>query len=252
MLSLVAPVLSIVVPVFNEEGAAVPLAREILQAFEGSDRELIFVNDASTDETAARLARLAAETPRLRVISHRRNAGQSRAIRSGVLAARAPLVVTLDGDGQNDPRDAPDLAKQLAEASPGLALVAGERIGRRDPAAKRWASRLANAVRRRLLGDGAADTGCGLKAFRREAFLRLPYFDHMHRYLPALFLREGYDVAFRPVRHRARQAGVSKYTNLGRLWQSAPDLLGVIWLRGRARDPGPIGEAAADGSNPLT
>nr|MDQ2861799.1 dolichol-phosphate mannosyltransferase [Pseudomonadota bacterium] len=123
-----------------------------------------------------------------------------------------------------------------------LGLIGGERVARRDSAAKRWASRLANAIRRRLLNDGADDTGCGLKAFRREAFLRLPYFDHMHRYLPALFLRESYEVAFRPVSHRARQTGASKYTNWGRLWPTLPDLAGVVWLRARARDPGGVDE----------
>lgn len=246
------PQISVVVPVFNEEGAAAPLAREIAAAFAGRDFEMIFVDDASTDGTRAALMALAAEAPRLRVLAHRRNAGQSRAIRTGVLAACAPIVVMLDGDGQNDPKDAPALAEALAAGAPDLALVGGQRVGRRDPAAKRWASRVANSVRRRLLADGAADTGCGLKAFRREAFLRLPYFDHMHRYLPALFIREGYAIAFRPVSHRARRTGASKYTNLGRLMQAAPDLLGVIWLRGRARDPGGVTDCAAESSNPLT
>ena len=237
-----APEVSIVVPVFNEEGAAGPLAREIAAAFEGESFEIVFVDDASTDGARASLAALTADIPQLRVLSHRRNAGQSRAIRTGVMAARAPLVVMLDGDGQNDPADAPALARALAAGPPSLGLIGGERMTRRDPAAKRWASRLANALRRRLFDDGAADTGCGLKAFRREAYLRLPYFDHMHRYLPALFLREGYEVAFEPVSHRSRESGKSKYTNLGRLWSALPDLLGVIWLRGRARDPGGVEE----------
>ena len=231
------PEFSVVAPVFNEAGAVEALAREIAAAFAGEACEIIFVDDASLDDTRARLKALAAELPQLRVIAHRRNAGQSRAIRTGVLAARAAIIVTLDGDGQNDPADAPRLAQRLKEASPRLGLVAGLRMGRRDSLAKRWASRLGNGLRRRLLNDGAHDTGCGLKAFRREAFLRLPYFDHLHRFLPALFRREGYEVAFEPVGHRPRTSGASKYTNLGRLAVSLPDLLGVIWLNARTRDP---------------
>lgn len=239
----VAPDVSIVVPVFDEEGAAVGLAEEIAAAFDSVDHEMLFVDDASGDRTRAALAALQARLPRLRVLSHRANAGQSRAVRTGVLAARAPVVVTLDGDGQNDPADAPRLVARLAAGGPRLALVGGRRRKRRDSAAKRWASRAANDIRKRLLADGADDTGCGLKAFRREAFLRLPYFDHMHRYLPALMIREGYEVAFEDVAHRARTTGASKYTNLGRLWASLSDLLGVLWLKTRARDPGGVDEA---------
>jgi glycosyltransferase involved in cell wall biosynthesis len=237
-----APDISVVVPVYNEEGAAPALAREIAAAFVGANAEIVFVDDASRDATRAALTALAAEIPALRLVTHARNAGQSRAIRTGVLAARAPIVVMLDGDGQNDPADAPALAAALAAGPPRLGLVGGERQKRQDTAAKRWASKIANGVRRRLLDDGAADTGCGLKAFRREAFLALPYFDHMHRYLPALMQREGWEVAFRPVSHRPRTTGASKYTNLGRLAAAASDLFGVMWLRSRARDPGAIGE----------
>ena len=232
------PSYTIVVPVYNEEGAAAPLALEIAAAFANSPHEIIFVDDASRDGTRARLLELKARLPQLRVLSHRRNSGQSRAVRTGVLAARSPIVVTLDGDGQNDPADAPRLAARLGDAPVALALVGGERVKRQDSAAKRWASRTANGVRKRLLQDQANDTGCGLKAFRRDAFLRLPYFDHMHRYLPALMIREGFQVAFEPVGHRARTTGASKYTNLGRLWASLSDLLGVMWLRTRFRDPG--------------
>jgi len=239
----VSPKISVVVPVFNEAGAAPDLAREIAAAFAGLSSEIVFVDDASRDSTRAALTALKAEIPTLRIIVHARNAGQSRAIRTGVLAARAPVVVMLDGDGQNDPADAPALVAALAAGPSTLGLVGGERVKRRDTAAKRWASRLANGVRRRLLNDGAADTGCGLKAFRREAFLALPYFDHMHRYLPALMLREGYEVAFRPVGHRPRTSGASKYTNLGRLAAALSDLAGVVWLRTRARDPGRISES---------
>jgi glycosyltransferase involved in cell wall biosynthesis len=234
------PDISVVVPVFDEEGAAPALAREIAAAF--ATAEIIFVDDASGDATRARLLALQSEIPALRVLAHGRNAGQSRAIRTGVMAARAPLIVMLDGDGQNDPADAPALVAALRAGPPGLALVGGERVKRQDSTAKRWASRLANGVRRRLLDDGAADTGCGLKVFRRDAFLALPYFDHMHRYMPALMLREGYGVAFRPVGHRPRATGHSKYTNLGRLAAAASDLRGVLWLRARARSPGQITE----------
>jgi dolichol-phosphate mannosyltransferase len=235
------PDVSIVVPVFDEEGAAPALAREIAAAFAGRAYELVFVDDASRDGTRAALEALRAEIPALRLLGHAKNAGQSRAIRSGVLAARGAIVVTLDGDGQNDPADAPRLADRLA-ASPNLAMVGGVRVKRQDTAAKRYASRFANGVRQALLKDAAADTGCGLKAFRREAFLRLPYFDHMHRFLPALMLREGYEAAFEPVGHRPRQAGRSKYTNLGRLWASFSDLTGVMWLASRARNPGAVTE----------
>jgi len=163
-------------------------------------------------------------------------------VRTGILAARAPVIVTLDGDGQNDPADAPRLADRL-KASPGLALVGGERVKRQDSAAKKWASRWANGIRKRLLRDSANDTGCGLKAFRREAFLRLPYFDHIHRYIPALMLREGYEVAFEPVNHRAREIGQSKYTNFGRLKVAITDLFGVMWLQSRSRLPGEVSES---------
>ncbi|MDO8410683.1 MAG: glycosyltransferase family 2 protein [Phenylobacterium sp.] len=238
-----SPDISVVVPVFDEEGAAPALAREIAAAFQGREVEIIFVDDASRDGTRAGLQALKAELPQLRVLSHRRNSGQSRAIRTGVLAARAPVIVTLDGDGQNDPADGPALVDALNAGGPDLALVGGERVKRQDSRAKKLASRLGNGVRKRLLGDAANDTGCGLKAFRREAFLRLPYFDHIHRYIPALMLREGYEVSFRPVGHRHRQTGASKYTNLGRLWASAWDLLGVMWLQARSRRPQGVDEA---------
>ena len=232
------PDFSVVVPVFDEGGAAPALAREIAGAFKGANFEMVFVNDASRDNTLALLTELKAELPMLRVLSHRRNSGQSRSIRTGILAARAPIVITLDGDGQNDPADAPRLAQALRAGPEELAMIGGERVKRQDSAAKKIASRFGNGVRSWLLKDGATDTGCGLKAFRREAFLRLPYFDHIHRYLPALMLREGYQIAFQPVNHRHRESGVSKYTNFGRLKASVSDLFGVMWLQSRARNPG--------------
>ena len=232
-----APEISVVVPVHDEEGLAGPLAREIAEAFHGRDFEMVFVDDASRDGTAAELTALKGEFPGLRVLSHRKNAGQSRAIRTGVLAARGDIVVVLDGDGQNPPADGPGLVDLLKASPTVVAMVGGRRAKRQDSAAKRWASRAANNIRKSLLNDQADDTGCGLKAFRREAFLRLPYFDHMHRYMAALMLREGYEVRFKDVNHRPRTAGRSKYTNLGRLMVAFSDLSGVMWLRSRARNP---------------
>lgn len=237
------PDFSVVVPVFDEGGAAPALAREIAAAFGERNYEIIFVNDASRDNTLELLTALKAEIPQLRVLSHQKNSGQSRSVRSGILAARAPIIVTMDGDGQNDPADAPRLAERLKAAPQTLSMVGGERVKRQDSNAKRFASRFGNGVRGWLLKDGALDTGCGLKAFRREAFLRLPYFDHIHRYLPALMIREGYEIAFEPVNHRHRETGVSKYTNFGRLKASVSDLLGVLWLQSRSRLPGSVDEA---------
>ena len=242
MPSPVPPAVSIVVPVKDEEGAAPALAQEIAAAFEAEPHEIIFVDDASGDGTRAALSALKSRLPSLRVLAHTTNAGQSRAVRTGVQAARAPIVVTLDGDGQNDPADAPTLVRRLQAGPQNLAMVGGRRMKRQDSAAKRLGSRLGNGIRKRLLADGADDTGCGLKAFRREAFLSLPYFDHMHRYLPALMLREGYEIAFEPVSHRPRTTGASKYTNWQRLLVSLADLQGVLWLRRRARRTGTVEE----------
>ena len=236
------PDISVVVPVHNEQGAAAPLAREIAEAFEGRSYEMVFVDDASRDDTLAELRSLMAELPTLRVLSHATNAGQSRAVRTGVLAARAPIVVTLDGDGQNPPADAPRLADLLAASPATVGLVGGVRSKRQDSEAKRWASRWANRIRKKLLADDADDTGCGLKAFRRDLFLRLPYFDHIHRYLPALMIREGYHNLYLDVDHRHREVGQSKYTNWGRLMASVSDLMGVVWLKSRSRQPGSISE----------
>lgn len=237
-----APEISVVVPVHDEAGAAGPLAREIAEAFAGRAYEMIFVDDASRDATLAELQALKAELPALRVLAHGSNAGQSRAVRTGVLAARGAIVVTLDGDGQNPPADAPRLVDALIAAPDTVALVGGRRASRMDSEAKRWASRWANRIRRRLLADDADDTGCGLKAFRRDAFLRLPYFDHVHRYLPALMIREGFENRYLDVAHRHRESGRSKYTNWGRLRASISDLMGVMWLKSRARRPGAVRE----------
>ncbi len=236
------PDISVVVPVHDEAGAAVALAREIAEAFAGRSFEMIFIDDASRDDTLDELKAAMAELPMLRVLAHSTNAGQSRAVRTGVLAARAPIVVTMDGDGQNPPADAPRLVDALAAAPADVAMVGGRRARRQDSASKRQASLWANRIRRRLLGDDADDTGCGLKAFRRDAFLRLPYFDHLHRYLPALMIREGYRNQYLDVGHRHRETGRSKYTNWGRLRASVSDVAGVMWLKSRSRRPGAVSE----------
>ena len=235
-----APKVSVVAPMYNEAGGAAELIAEIAAALEGAAYEIIVVDDASSDDTTKVLADIG--SPVLRILRHEKNAGQSRAVRTGVLAARAAVIVTLDGDGQNDPADIPRLLEALRTAGPATAMIAGERRERKDTAAKKWASGAANGLRKRLLQDGADDTGCGLKAFYREAFLRLPYFDHMHRYLPALIRREGFHVKFLPVSHRPRAHGVSKYTNMGRLMVAFRDLIGVFWLLGRSRSPGAVEE----------
>lgn len=234
------PEISVVVPVHNEAGNVEALVREIDARLTGRAYEMIFVDDSSVDETRRNLVALRASFPCLRVIGHRRNAGQSRAVRTGVLAARAEVVATLDGDGQNDPDDLRGLVSQLTrpDAPFGLALVQGRREKRQDSSWKRLGSRLANAVRQRVLRDGSPDSGCGARAFRRDAFLQLPYFDHMHRYLPALMIAEGFLVETRPVNHRPRRHGRSNYTNFGRLADALSDLRGVMWLRSRRRSPG--------------
>ena len=226
--------LSVVVPVKDEAGNVGPLAREIAAALEGQDHEILFIDDGSTDGTDAALTALKGEIPQLRILRHGRNLGQSRGIRTGVQAARGEIVVTLDGDGQNDPADIPKLLVAL-RAEPDVAMVSGIRVKRKDTASRRMASRLGNRFRSALLGDGATDTGCGLKAFRRDVFLDLPYFDHLHRFLIALVQREGWKVRYVPVNHRPRLTGTSKYTNFGRLLVSAQDLLGVRWLQRRYR-----------------
>ncbi len=233
------PEISVVVPVYNEAENVEKLVREIHAALAGTAFEMNFVNDCSSDDTMGVLKGLKDEFPMLRVLSHRKNAGQSRAIRTGILAANAPVIATLDGDGQNDPADIPALFAQFtrSDAPDNLGLVGGRRAKRRDSVAKRFGSRFGNGIRKKLLKDNADDTGCGLKVFSRDAFLRLPYFDHIHRYIPALMLREGYATEFADVNHRHREFGVSKYTNFGRLMVSIADLRGVMWLNRRSRNP---------------
>lgn len=228
--------LSVVVPVRNEEDNIAPLVAEIREVLEGRiDYEIIYVNDGSTDGTARRLAELKKTCPRLRVFRHEKSCGQSTAVRTGVKAARGEWVVTLDGDGQNDPADIPKLIEAL---EPGVELVGGNRRhARRDTWIKRVSSVIANAVRAWLLHDSTPDTGCGLKLFPRDVFLDLPYFDHMHRFLPALVLRRGGRVVSVPVHHRPRERGKSNYGTLDRLLVGVVDLLGVMWLQRRAKRP---------------
>jgi dolichol-phosphate mannosyltransferase len=227
--------LSVVVPVCNEAENVEPLAREIHAAVGSIPYEMIFIDDGSTDETAAILQRLKAELPALRVLRHSFRSGQSAAVASGVRAARAPWVATLDGDGQNDPADIPKLiaARDSADGR-GVQLFMGNRkASRKDTAFRKLQSSIANGVRSSLLGDGTPDTGCGIKLFERAVYVELPRFDHMHRFLPALFLRQGARVVSIPVSHRPRTRGTSKYGMLNRLWVGIVDIAGVMWLRRR-------------------
>jgi len=231
--------LSVVIPVKNEAGNIAPLLAEIVAALDGLLRyEIVYVDDGSDDATADEIRRAQPRLPQLRLVRHDRSYGQSAAIHSGVRAANGRWIATLDGDGQNDPADIPVLwrIKQDGAAEPRLLLV-GHRARRRDSWSKRQASRIANGVRRRMLHDDTPDTGCGLKLFPRTLFLELPYFDHMHRFLPALVLREGGTVRSVPVSHRPRQRGASKYGVLDRLGVGITDLFGVMWLRRRSRRP---------------
>ena len=238
-LNATAPGLSVVVPVRNEADNIGPLVDEIAAALTGRWRfEVVYVNDGSSDGTEAVLKELTATRPWLRQIKHATSCGQSAAVRTGVAASRAPIVATLDGDGQNDPSFIPALLTALEAGAPRIGLVAGQRVGRRASGSKRLQSRIANKVRGAILRDGTRDTGCGLKAFRRDVFLDLPYFDGLHRFLPALVKREGYDIGYVDVIDRPRSHGVSNYGFFDRLWVGILDLAGVWWLiRRRKRVP---------------
>jgi dolichol-phosphate mannosyltransferase len=242
------PLFTVVAPMRNEAGALERLADEIADACAPiGPFEAVFVDDGSDDDTPGRIAAAQKRHPWLRTVRHARSAGQSAAVASGVRAARGAVVATIDGDGQNPPSEIPALVGPLLDpARPArLGLVCGVRSKRRDDFGKRISSRLANALRRLLLRDGSPDTGCGLKAFHRSAFLMLPYFDHMHRYLPSLFLAEGWEVAHVPVAHRERESGRTKYGNLDRALVGALDLIGVWWLLRRRRGSAPARWAAA-------
>jgi dolichol-phosphate mannosyltransferase len=223
--------ISVVVPVRNEAENIGPLIGEIAAVLEGRwAYEIIYVNDGSTDATAERLAEVMKQRDNLRQLRHANSAGQSAAIRSGVRAARGAIIATLDGDGQNNPAFLPDLISTLERGGERLGLVAGQRVGRKDTGFKKFQSRAANAIRSTILRDGTRDTGCGLKAFRREVFLMMPYFDGLHRFLPALVRREGLEIAYVDVVDRPRRSGVSNYGFFDRLWIGILDLAGVWWL----------------------
>jgi dolichol-phosphate mannosyltransferase len=235
------PHLSVVVPVFNERDNVTPLINEITAALrglallKGESFEIVYVDDCSRDDTLDVLKKLKTDVPELRVIKHISQSGQSTAVRNGVKQARGAWIATLDGDGQNDPADIPKLLAER-ETSPGnVKLFAGWRVDRKDTGSKRWASKFANAIRSRMLQDATPDTGCGIKLFEREAFLDLPYFNHMHRYLPALMQRAGWKTISVPVNHRHRASGVSKYNNLNRALVGVRDLRGVAWLIARSK-----------------
>jgi dolichol-phosphate mannosyltransferase len=231
---------SIVVPVRNEAGNVAPLIAEIAAALDGRwPYEIIYVNDGSTDSTPAHLAEIMEQRSNLRRIDHAISSGQSAAVRTGVRAARGGIVATLDGDGQNNPAFLPDLIAAIQNGGGRIGLAAGQRVGRKTTGFKKLQSRVANGVRNAILHDGTRDTGCGLKAFRRDVFLSMPYFDGLHRFLPALVRREGYDIAYVDVIDRPRHSGVSNYGFFDRLWIGIMDLIGVWWLI-RRKKPTPV------------
>jgi dolichol-phosphate mannosyltransferase len=234
------PLISVVVPVHNEAPNIPPLIGAISAALAGIDHEIVYVDDGSSDDSPKVLAEIALSLPTLVRVRHRQSCGQSAAVITGVKASHGAFIATLDGDGQNDPADIPAMldAALTAEAQgPQPVLIAGHRVTRRDSEAKRWGSRIANNVRGRLLKDGTPDTGCGLKLFRRAAFLDLPHFDHIHRFLPALFIRAGGHVVSVPVRHHPRAHGASHYGTWDRLKVGIVDLFGVAWLQRRWKQP---------------
>ena len=245
-MNTIHPAVSVVVPVRNEAGNIAPLVAEIAKTLAEQWRfEVIYVDDGSSDGTGAELKQLMAQHAWLRCVRHKQSCGQSAAVRTGVAAARAPVVVTLDGDGQNDPAFIPALIRALDAGDtkgPRIGLVAGQRVGRKASWFKKLQSRIANAVRSAVLRDGTRDTGCGLKAFRRDVFLSLPYFDGLHRFLPALVRREGYGLGYLDVVDRPRAHGVSKYGMWDRLWIGILDLAGVWWLIRRKKRIAEISE----------
>jgi dolichol-phosphate mannosyltransferase len=237
---LAAIAVSIVVPVRNEAENIAPVIAEIAAALDGRwNYEIIYVNDGSTDATPERLVSAMKSRPNLRQVRHAASSGQSAAVRSGVRVARGAIVATLDGDGQNNPAFLPALISAVEQGGERTGLAAGQRVGRKDTGFKKIQSRIANTVRNAILHDGTRDTGCGLKAFRREVFLALPYFDGLHRFLPALVRREGYDIVYVDVIDRPRHSGVSNYGFFDRLWIGIMDLAGVWWLI-RRKKPTPV------------
>lgn len=234
-----APQVSVILPAKDEAGSIGPLLRDIAQALAATAHEIIVIDDGSSDATADTVQALRLELPQLRLIRHAAPCGQSAAIRSGVQAARGRIIATLDADGQNPASNLPGLiAPFLApDANPKLGLVQGQRMRRQDTLSKRLASRFANSIRNAALHDRVRDSGCGMKAFPRAAYLNLAYFDHLHRFMPAMILREGLIVETTPVTHSERSAGSSKYNNLQRGLVGIVDLLGAAWLMRRRRLP---------------
>ena len=234
----ITPAIAVVIPVHNEAENIAPLVAEIKPALLGTTSfEIIYVDDGSTDATLQTLKDLAKQHTELRIIQHHTCSGQSAAIATGARVAHANAIATLDGDGQNDPADIPRLFDMFSKApNPDALMVAGLRAKRQDSLLKRCSSRIANKIRVGLLKDDTQDTGCGLKVFSRAAFLEMPHFDHMHRFLPALMKRRGGTVVSIPVNHRPRERGVSKYGVMNRLWVGIVDLFGVMWLQRRARN----------------
>lgn len=231
--------MSVVIPALNEAGNIGALVREVCREVPAENlAEVIVVDDGSTDATPVELAEIMADEPRLVVIRHAERSGQSAALRSGILAASSDIIATLDGDGQNDPADLPKLLALLSEpGSDGPRLVGGHRVSRKAQGSRRIASRAANRIRDFILADDCPDTGCGTKVFHRDAFMLLPFFTSMHRYLPALFQSYGFECAYQPVNDRPRAVGQSKYTNLGRALVGIYDLFGITWLRRRTKFP---------------
>lgn len=231
-------ILAVVIPALNEAGNIGDLVRETSNCIPADLlREIVVVDDGSDDATADEIEALLPAMPKLAYVRHARRAGQSAAVRSGVRTASAPVIATMDGDGQNDPHDIPRLLATLLQSEPGLSLVGGVRQKRRANLSKRLASKFANRIRTAILRDDCPDTGCGIKVFRREMFMDLPYFSGMHRYLPALSHAYGHRAAYVPVNDRPRRAGRSKYTNFGRALLGIHDLIGVSWLIRRTALP---------------
>ena len=239
--------ISVVIPARNEAPNIAPLVAEIRAALDGrADYEIVYVDDGSSDGTADAVRAVMADFPRLKLLRHAASCGQSAAIRTGVLGATGLWIATLDADGQNDPADIPRLWSAAQAMRDDRLLITGFRQKRRDTLVKRLSSRIANAVRGRMLKDKTPDTGCGLKLLRRELYLMLPFFDHNHRFLPALVLREGGTVISEPVNHRPRQRGVSNYGLFDRLWVGIVDLFGVMWLMRRGKNPVLVAENEAE------
>jgi dolichol-phosphate mannosyltransferase len=251
-----SPVLSVVIPLLNEAGNVDPLIKEIAKALEAfpqvkQDYEIVCVDDGSIDTTAAEVKQAKNETPQVRLIRHPRRLGMSAAIRNGVRRARAPWVMTIDGDRQNDPADAPRLIELAwSKGKNKKVLAAGIRVNRQDTQGKRIASKMANAIRRFLLNDNCPDTGCSLKVFPRVSYLELPFFNGLHRFMPALMKCYGHEIVFTPVNDRPRKVGISKSDFLGRAIKGFFDLLGVMWVI--SRTPAPERGAEEDAANPPT